>query len=94
MTYPSGILWVVAPLDERVVGGGRRGGGDVLEPVHESEVDELPVDEDVARRVLGGSGLAGLVVEVHQGEAALLEAVQPDEAVLKKRQDCFSILNQ
>ena len=89
MTYP-GILWVVAPLDERVVGGCRRGGGDGLEPVHEAEVDELPVDEDVARRVLGGSGLAGLVVEVHQGEAALLEAVQPDEAVLRRRHDCLS----
>ena len=87
-TYP-GILWVVAPLDERVVGGGRRGG--VLEPVHEAEVDELPVDEDVARRVLGGSGLAGLVVEVHQGQAALLVVAQPDEAVLRRRQDCFSI---
>ena len=52
--------------------------------------DELSVDEDVARRVLGGSGLAGLVVEVHQGEAALLEVVQPDEAVLRRRQDCLS----
>ena len=72
MTYP-GILWVVAPLDERVVGGGRRGAGVVLEPVHEAEVDELPVDEDVARLRVGLAVGLSLVVEVHVGQAAFLE---------------------
>ena len=50
----QGFLWAAGPLDERGVGGlrgprcrpgvngGRLGGG--LEPVHEAEVDELPVD--------------------------------------------------
>ena len=69
----------------RDVGGprcGRRGG---LEPVHEAEVDELPVDEDVARVLVG---LIGLVVEVHVGHAALLEVAQSDETVLRGKRKC------
>ena len=66
-------MWAAAPLDVRDVGGprcGRRGG---LEPVHEAEVDELPVDEDVARFLVGLAVGLSLVVEVHVGQAALLE---------------------
>ena len=79
----QGFLWAAGPLDERGVGGlrgprcrpgvngGRLGGG--LEPVHEAEVDELPVDEDVAGLLVGLAVGLSLVVEVHVGQATLLE---------------------
>ena len=81
MSYPR-YLRAAAPLDVRDVGGprcGRRGG---LQPVHEAEVNEFPIDEDVTGVLVV---LVSLVVEVDEGHTALLVVAQSDKAILKRK---------